>query len=200
MKNVCLVWDNMKLQYNPHVTSLQELVGDYYLNNEDAEGNPLPDAEWTLETEGGLIVLEGRAAIESETGVIDVDGKHETYIVRDISECSKEELEAVYAYYEGLYDYMDKEIVREMLERLGLELVSGIEVSAIERDEDDNIKSCVIKAHGGTREAELRYERGDNEIKAFFTTMMQARDAGFDYVSLRKAMEDNEALCGIVYY
>ena len=201
MKNVCLVWKNMKLRYNPFMTSLQEFVGDYYLNSTGEDGSVLPDDEWTLETEGGAVLLEGREEIEAETGVLDVNGKWETYIVCSFDRCNQEALEAIYEYYEGGGTHIDEELTAAVLERFGLKRVTKVIAREVSRDENDYIVRILMEARYEGGHELLRYEVLDgNFYEAVKALYKQARDAGLDYVSLRKAMEEEEGLCDIVCY
>lgn len=78
------------------VETLQDIIGDYFVIEEDAEGNQLPDKDWKLTDESGNVLLEGRDEVESETGVIDEDGEYNTDICEHVDECSGEELNLLY--------------------------------------------------------------------------------------------------------
>lgn len=79
-------------------------LSDYYddnvfLNNEDFDGNELPEDQWTLTDGAGNTILEGREAIESETGVLDFDGEYDTIYVESADNLSDAEIEILRDYY-----------------------------------------------------------------------------------------------------
>lgn len=83
--------------FNPNISSLQECFGDSIIIDEDPETEEaLPDEEWLLLDSGGKEMLHGRQEIESETGVLDWDGIYDKDIVKDIEDCTDEELELVF--------------------------------------------------------------------------------------------------------
>ena len=77
------------------VKGLSDCFGDALIISEDENGNALPDKDWQLLDGAGNIILDGRDAIESNTGVLDWDGDYNTDIVRHINECSDEEYQLI---------------------------------------------------------------------------------------------------------
>lgn len=65
---------------------------DVTLNNQDEDGNALPDEDWTLVDSGGNVILTGKDEIESPTGCLDFDRDYDTDICRRISGCDDDEL------------------------------------------------------------------------------------------------------------
>lgn len=87
--------------FMPSVSKLQDCFGEFsYINYENEDGTPIPDEQWQLIDGGGNVILEGRDAIESETGILVWDGVYNTDIVRYIEDCTDEELEILYKAYE----------------------------------------------------------------------------------------------------
>ncbi len=98
--------------FNGYVTKLQECFGERtMLLNDDEDGNLLPDDQWQLVDGGSNVILEGREAIESETGVLDWDGEYDTDIVQPIDECSDEEYDLIIEAY-CKDEYVDPDVVR----------------------------------------------------------------------------------------
>lgn len=65
-----------------------------WFEEEDENGNPLPDKDWkVLDEAGGRVLLQGREAIESLTGTLDYDGEYDTDICKYIDDCSDKELD-----------------------------------------------------------------------------------------------------------
>ena len=90
--------------YNPYVKTLQDIynsVDNCFIINEDEDGNPLPDNEWTLTDQGGNIILEGRDEIESPVGVLEWDTIYDTDIVKYIEDCTDEEIELIMKAYQN---------------------------------------------------------------------------------------------------
>lgn len=116
--------------FNPYVKRLSDCFSDSCtVFCEDEEGNPLPDEKWQLIDGGGNVVLEGRSAIESVTGILDWDGEYDTDIVKYLSECSEDELETVYQFY--LEDgYMDGELKDAVCSAKGLHRIQKIDFSS----------------------------------------------------------------------
>lgn len=86
--------------FMPSVNKLQDCFReDSYIYNEYEDGTTMPDEQWLLIDGGGNVILEGRDAIESETGILDWDGEYNTDIVRYIEDCTEEELEIIYQAY-----------------------------------------------------------------------------------------------------
>ena len=102
-------------------TELSDYCENLFLNTRGSDGRFLPGRDWTLTTESGHIVVEGRDAIESETGRLDFDGDYDTKIVKWVSECDVNELKMVLdfvtdkddlqAVLEMLYGYVDIEVL-----------------------------------------------------------------------------------------
>ena len=96
--------------YVDTVKGLSDCFGDAFIISEDPDGNTLPDKEWQLIDGGGNVILKGRDAIESPTGVLDWDGEYDTDIVRYLSECSDEECELIIDAYNN-YKYVDDDVI-----------------------------------------------------------------------------------------
>lgn len=96
--------------YMQHITQLSDCFSENsIIFQEDEEGNPLPDEQWQLIDGGGNVILEGRANIESTTGILDWDGEYDTDIVKYVEECDDEEIDIIYqAYLDD--EYMDNEL------------------------------------------------------------------------------------------
>lgn len=89
------------LTYEPYTKSFADIVnGDSkrwtFINNEDEEGNTLPDDEWTLTDSNDHVICEGRDEIEAETGRVSWDGEYDTDYVTRIKNCDENELELIY--------------------------------------------------------------------------------------------------------
>lgn len=110
------------------ITKLQECFGeDPCVIDDDEDGNLLPDDQWRLIDGGGKVLLEGREAIESETGIIDRDGDYDTDIVCSISDCTDEELEVIVkAYNDG--EYVSKDVIDTVCDMLGYTHVHSVKV------------------------------------------------------------------------
>lgn len=79
--------------FMPHIKQLSDCFSEScIIFQEDEEGNPLPDEQWQLIDGGGNVILEGRANIESTTGILDWDGEYDTDIVKTIADCNESEL------------------------------------------------------------------------------------------------------------
>lgn len=96
--------------YNPYIQKLSDCFGEnFFIFNEDEDGNALPDYQWQLIDGGSNVILEGRDRIESETGILDWDGEYNTDIVKYLSDCDDEEIDIIYqAYLDD--EYMDNEL------------------------------------------------------------------------------------------
>lgn len=74
--------------------TLQDLISKAIDENkcwrdtEDIDGNVLDDDKWTLEDEG-KILLEGRAAMESNVGTLDFDGEYDTDYAKYLDDCTE---------------------------------------------------------------------------------------------------------------
>ena len=100
---------------------------DLFLHNEDEDGNELPDNEWKLTDGSGNIVLDGRSDIESETGMLDIDGEYDTIIVKRLDDLYDSEIEILRDYY--LDDgYTDCYCIDDILQVLGYNEISNIKV------------------------------------------------------------------------
>lgn len=100
---------------------------DLFLHNEDENGNYLPNDEWVLSTCSGTPILEGRNAIESETGILDVDGEYDTIIVKKLDDLYEEEIEILRDYY--LNDgYTDCYCIDDVLQVLGYNEITNINI------------------------------------------------------------------------
>ena len=99
------------LDYN---VKLSDYCGNLFLNTRGSDGRFLPGSDWTLTTESGHIVIEGRDAIESETGRLDFDGDYDTIIVQYLSECSDSELRIVLDEFSS-FDKFELQAVFELL-------------------------------------------------------------------------------------
>ncbi len=86
-----------KVTYVPDVTKLSDVFREEdVISDTDIDGNPLPGEQWQLLDNGVNVLLEGRDEIEAETGSIDYDNDYGKWIVKHLSECNKEEDEALY--------------------------------------------------------------------------------------------------------
>ena len=112
--------------FNPYVKSLGECIkdGDFW-NNEDENGHPLPDEKWTLTDGGGMVLLEGRDEMESDTGRIERDGIYDTDIVKYIEDCTDEELEAIWKEYER-GEWMTDEVKDHITDWKGYKRITSV--------------------------------------------------------------------------
>jgi hypothetical protein len=100
---------------------------DLFLHNEDEDGNMLPDDKWVLANCSGNPVLEGRDAIESNTGILDIDGDYYTIIVKNLDDLYEEEIEILRDYY--LQDhFISAYCIDDVLQALGYNEISNIKV------------------------------------------------------------------------
>lgn len=96
--------------FKPHIKKLSDCFSENsFIIQEDEEGNPLPDEQWSLIDGGGNVILEGRDNIESDTGILDWDGEYDTDIVKYLSDCSDSEIGSIYQSYLD-DEYMDGEL------------------------------------------------------------------------------------------
>lgn len=112
--------------FMPYVSKLSDCINyeKDTIISQDENGNELPDKEWKL-IDGGNIILEGRDAIESDTGVLNWDNDYDTDIVQYLDECSQDELEIIYqAYLDG--EYMPYELKDYICEAMGLHRIDNI--------------------------------------------------------------------------
>lgn len=116
--------------FNPNVTSLQDCFPESSMIIDlDENDNALPDEQWKLIDGGDNVVLEGREAIESETGILEWDYDYNTDIVKYIEECTDEELELIYKAYlngEMLYSTYEEEIYAYVLQWKGLHKIEDV--------------------------------------------------------------------------
>lgn len=99
---------------------------DLFLHSEDEEGNDLPNDEWVLSTCSGTPILEGRDAIESETGILDIDGDYDTIIVKNLEDLYESEIEILRDYYlKG--GYTDCYCIDDILQVLGYNEITTID-------------------------------------------------------------------------
>ena len=113
--------------FMPHIKQLSDCFSESsIIFQEDEEGNPLPDEQWQLIDGGGNVILEGRANIESTTGILDWDGAYDTDIVQYLSECDDNEIDMIYqAYLDD--EYMDDELKDYVCTKKGLHRIHRIE-------------------------------------------------------------------------
>lgn len=120
-----------KVTYVPYVTKLSDVFREEdIINDTDIDGNPLPDEQWQLLDNGVNILLEGRDQIEAETGSVDYDDDYGKWIVKYLSDCNEEEIEALYQAYlwEKLPSYIDgaEELKDFVVNKKGLTRIHGI--------------------------------------------------------------------------
>lgn len=68
-------------------------------NDEDEEGNALPDEGWELVDNGGNVILQGRDKIEAKTGCLEWDGIYDTDYVTTTDDLSEKEIDAIWKAY-----------------------------------------------------------------------------------------------------
>lgn len=116
--------------FNRKVTSLQECFSeDSVIINEDEKGNAIPDEKWVLIDGAGDVIIEGREAIESETGILEWDTIYDTDIVKYIEDCTDEEIELIYKSYineETIFSPYEDEIYAYVLQRKGLHKIEDV--------------------------------------------------------------------------
>lgn len=114
------------IDYHPNVHTLIEASSDDdILITEDEDGNTLPDSEWQLLDSGDNVILTGRDEIEASTGVLDYDGEYDKWVVKNIEDCSDEELDALYNAYEDGNVY-NEELADYIVEAHGMHRIHGI--------------------------------------------------------------------------
>lgn len=147
--------------YNSNITCFNDVLSDMFINDEDPDGNPLPDDEWTVTDGGGNVLLEGRAEIEAETGVLDIDGNYDKYIVKRLEDCDENELMMIYK--AGIHHELTNfELLDYCCERLGWKRISRV----VEHEE-----SATVYFTDNT-EAELTFSQDENiadTVSDFFT-------------------------------
>lgn len=140
--------------YNSNITSFSYVLSDMFINDEDPDGNPLPDEEWTVTDGGGNVLLEGRKEIEAETGVLDIDGNYDKYIVKRLEDCDEDELMMIYK--DGTHhELFSKDLLDYCCEQLGWKRIESVDV-----DEE----SATVHFTDGT-EAEMTSE---DTVEDFF--------------------------------
>lgn len=111
----------------PDITSLQQCFGEKAtIINEDESGTVLPDAEWKLIDGGGNTILEGRETIESPTGILEWDTDYDTDIVRNIEDCTEEEISILYKAY-TMGEILDDDAIGYICEREGYKHILYVE-------------------------------------------------------------------------
>lgn len=144
-----------KVTYVPNVTKLSDIFREEdIINDTDINGNPLPDEQWQLLENGVNVLLEGRDEIEAETGSIDYDNDYGKWIVKRLSECNKEEDEALYQAW------------------LSFNIPSYI-------DGSDEIKDYAVNKKGLTRIHRIKFYPSNIEVFTSKGTTMFSFD-GFD--------------------
>ncbi len=120
MRNVCFhigrggrFYNAGHKSFNPNVEKLSDcFTENSFLYDQDENGNAIPDSEWRLCNGNGTVLLEGRDAIESETGCLDWDGEYDTDIVKPLNECDEKECQLLresYEYQYSSYFFTDEE-------------------------------------------------------------------------------------------
>ena len=113
--------------FMPFVSKLQDCFGEnFFINDEYEDGTPLPDDQWQLIDGGGNVILEGREAIESETGILDWDGEYNTDIVRYIEDCRDDEMEILYQAYLD-FELHDDDAIDYVCQWKGVKRISSVE-------------------------------------------------------------------------
>ena len=102
--------------FNPHIQKLSDCFSESCIVlSEDKDGNALPDDQWQLIDGGSNVILEGRANIESTTGVLDWDGQYDTDIVQYLSDCDENEIQLILEAYDN--DEVEAEILPALMEK-----------------------------------------------------------------------------------
>ncbi len=109
------------------VNGLSDCFGESSIIDVDDNGDKLPDSEWQLVDGGGNVILSGRDKIESETGILDWDGKYDTDIVRYLSECDDDENQMILDAAER-GEYVEKTVLAYACSALGKLLATNIKV------------------------------------------------------------------------
>lgn len=113
-------------RFLPNVSKLQDCFGENsYIIDEDENGNALPDEQWQLNDDGGNVILKGREAIESETGILEWDTIYDTDIVRDIEDCTDEEMEILYKAYLK-HELRDDDAIDYVCDWMGVKRISSV--------------------------------------------------------------------------
>lgn len=76
---------------------------------ETDEYTPLPEEQWRYEDANGNILVEGRDAMEADTGRLVWDGEYDTDYVTTTDDLSAKELECLLAAYHN-YAYMSDDL------------------------------------------------------------------------------------------
>lgn len=124
-------------EYLPYVRDFQDLLNreseNLYYVTEDENGNVLPDDQWRTLDGAGETVVEGREAMEAKTGILDYDGKSDTYIVKNINDCDGDELQLIVDTDEqGVC--VDRDILAYALDELGQKNVTSVEADSSSMD------------------------------------------------------------------
>lgn len=103
--------------FNPNIEKLSDLYDSskHTIISEDADGEPLADKDWRLIDSGDNVILEGREAIESTTGILDWDGEYDTDIVQTIADCDENELCLLLEAYDN--GEVDSDILPAIMEK-----------------------------------------------------------------------------------
>lgn len=68
-------------------------------NEETDTETELPENEWNYHDEGGRILVQGKEAMEAETGCLDWDGEYDTDYVKTTDELNDKEIECLWEEY-----------------------------------------------------------------------------------------------------
>lgn len=104
--------------------SLQDIIRDedLFMVNEDEDGNELPDEEWMVHDGSGNAILKGRDKVTSDTGVLDIDGEYDTYVVYSIDDLDQDDFDMLYdAHMQG--EQMSDELIDAIMESQGFERI-----------------------------------------------------------------------------
>ncbi len=120
-QTVCLRTKNNKKEYINNIKDFNDLqrrladrIFDY---TEDEDGNALPDEECTLKDCDGNVLVQGYAAISSDTGVIEFDGNYDRYEVKNIDDCTDDEMAIIISAYNG-NEVVDDDVLDAACDRL----------------------------------------------------------------------------------
>ena len=165
------------VSYNPYVKSFRELLNDdrYFINNEDENGNPLPDEDWTVTDCNGNEYLRGRSEIDADEGRINWDGEYDSDMVKRLEDCDENELRLIYDEPRH-HTLFKEELLAYCCDRLQLKMID---------DCDFNDGYCAVFFTDGTSE-NITFEKGTDvheTIEKFFDDNdieMYSREEWFD--------------------
>ena len=165
------------VSYNPYVKSFRELLNDdrYFINNEDENGNPLPDEDWTVTDCNGNEYLRGRIEIDADEGRINWDGEYDSDMVKRLEDCDENELRLIYDEPRH-HTLFKEELLAYCCDRLQLKMIDGC---------DFNDGYCAVFFTDGTSE-NITFEKGTDvheTIEKFFDDNdieMYSREEWFD--------------------